>query len=85
MQVLIPSALRSYTSRSRVEASGPTLGEALADLERQFPGIRFRMVDEQGKLRPHIAVFVGAKAVRDLATPVPPDTDVMIVAALSGG
>jgi tripartite-type tricarboxylate transporter receptor subunit TctC len=40
---------------------------------------------EQGKLRPHIAMFVGTKAVRDLGTPISPDTELMIVAALSGG
>jgi hypothetical protein len=92
--VRIPSPLRSYTlghedvivtlpELSPIHA--PPLRAIVAALESSFPGIRFRMVDEQGKLRPHIAVFVGPKAVRDLATPVPPDTDVMIVAALSGG
>ena len=62
MQVLIPSALRSYTGASRVQASGATLGEVLADLERQFPGLRFRMVDEQDRIRPHMRVFVDAAA-----------------------
>ncbi len=85
MQVLIPSALRSYTSRSRVEAAGPTLGAVLADLERQFPGIRFRMLDEQGRLRPHMRVFVNGSPVFDLAHPLQPTDDVGIVQALSGG
>ena len=86
MKVLLPSPLADYTAHRReVEAEGATLVELLADLDRRYPGIRFRMIDEQGKIRPHIAMFVGPKAVRDLGTPVPADTEVMIVAALSGG
>ena len=85
MQVLIPSSLRSYTGASRVEASGATLGELLADLDRSFPGLRFRMVDEQERLRPHMRVFVNGRAVHDLATPLQRGDDVAIVQALSGG
>ena len=85
MQVLIPSSLRSYTRLMRVQAIGATLGEVLADLERQFPGIRFRMVDEQDRMRPHMRVFVGGRAIHDLAQPLQPDDDVNIVQALSGG
>lgn len=85
MQVLIPSALRSYTRVSRVQAEGATLAELLADLERQFPGIRFRMVDEQERLRPHMRVFVAGQAVHDLARALQPGQDVAIVQALSGG
>jgi sulfur-carrier protein len=84
-QVLIPSALHSYTRASRVQATGATLGEVLADLDRRFPGIRFRMIDEQDRLRPHIRVFVGGRAIRDLAQPLAPGDDVSIVQALSGG
>jgi len=85
MKVLIPSALRSYTRLMRVQASGTTLGELLADLERQFPGIRFRMVDEQDRIRPHMRVFVGGRAIHDLAQPLQPADEVNIVQALSGG
>ena len=85
MQVLIPSSLRSYTRLMRVQASGTTLGELLADLERQFPGIRFRMVDEQDRIRPHMRVFVGGRAIHDLAQPLQPADDVNHVQALSGG
>jgi molybdopterin converting factor small subunit len=85
MQVLIPSALRSYTPRSKVEAAGSTLGDVLADLERQFPGIRFRMLDEQDRLRPHMRVFVNGGPVFDLAHRLHPTDDVAIVQALSGG
>ena len=85
MRVLIPTSLRSYTRAMWVEAAGTTLGEVLADLDRQFPGIRFRMVDEQDRLRPNMRVFVNGQALHELALPLPPGCDVNIVQALSGG
>ncbi len=86
MRVRVPSPLFSYTDqRSAVEASGETLGAVLLDLERQFPGLRFRIVDEQERIRPHIKVFVSGQAAAALAAPVRGDDEVMIVAALSGG
>ena len=85
MQVLIPSSLRSYTSATWVQARGSSLAEVLEDLDRKFPGLRFRMVDEQDRLRPHMRVFVDGQAVHDLAQPLRPDVDVNIVQALSGG
>lgn len=85
MQVLIPSALRSYTRGSRVEATGATLGEVLADLDRRFPGMRFRMVDEQDRLRPNMRIFVNGVGTADLALPLRPADDVAVVQALSGG
>jgi len=52
MEILIPTPLRSYTAgQGRVHAEGATLLEVTANLERQFPGIRFRMIDEQGRMR----------------------------------
>jgi len=85
MNVLIPDPLRPYTQRSRVEASGATLAEVLVDLDRRYPGIRFRMIDEQDAVRPHMRVFVNGELVRDLATALEPSDDVHIVQALSGG
>jgi molybdopterin converting factor small subunit len=85
MQVLIPSSLRSYTGAWHVQARGTTLAELLADLDRQFPGLRFRMVDEQDRLRPHMRIFVNGLGVRELAHPLQPADDVAIVQALSGG
>jgi len=85
MRVLLPTHLRSYTSgRAEVEARGATLADVLADLDARFPGLRFRVVDEQGRLRPHVRFFVGGEAVQSLAAPVG-TADVQIVAALSGG
>lgn len=85
MKVLIPSALRSYTQRGEAEASGTTLAELLVDLERQYPGIRFRMIDEQDRVRRHIRIFVNGHQARDLAQPLSPSDEVIIVQALSGG
>jgi len=85
MKVLIPSALRSYTEHKTVDASGATLAAVLADLERSYPGIRFRMIDEQQRIRPHIRFFVGAEQVRDLTHELRPDDELLIVQALSGG
>jgi len=85
MQVLIPTPLRSYTGARLVEASGATLAEVLADLDGRFPGIRFRMIDEQDGLRPHVRFFVDGEQVFDLARPVRAGEELQIVQALSGG
>ena len=86
MKVLIPSPLRSYTAeRSWVEADGGTLGEVLDDLDRQFPGIRFRMIDEQQRMRRHVRFFVNGAQSFDLAQPMQPTDELCIVQALSGG
>jgi sulfur-carrier protein len=84
-RVLIPSSLRSYTDAMWVQARGGTLDEVLIDLDRQFTGLRFRMVDEQDRLRPHMRVFVRGLAVHDLALVLQPEDEVHIVQALSGG
>ncbi|MEO8278797.1 MAG: MoaD/ThiS family protein [Ideonella sp.] len=85
MQVLIPGALRSYTHKSPIEADGDTLLELFADLDRRYPGLRFRVVDEQDRLRPNMRVFVNGIGTRDLGHGVQPDDFVAIVQALSGG
>ena len=85
MNVRIPTPLRSYTGDKVVEATGATVGEVLDDLDRQFPGIRFRVVDEQGRLRTHMKVFVGDEMTRELATPLSPDVELTLMQALSGG
>jgi len=89
-RVAIPSPLRSYCAGAATvtvacAADSPSLGDVLAALESDYPGIRFRMQDEQGHLRPHIKVFIDADVERDLAVRIPPGAEIMIVAALSGG
>ena len=85
MQVYIPTPLRSYTNQPFVEAQGPTLGALLTDLDRCYPGIRFRMVDEQDQIRRHIRIFVNGLPSFDLAHGLQPADEVFIVQALSGG
>jgi len=85
MRVLIPGPLRSYTKRREVEAAGTTLGELLADLDRQYPGIRFRMIDEQDRMRAHMRFFVNGAQVFEMAHALRASDAVQIVQALSGG
>ena len=85
MKVLIPSPLLSYTGRTWVDASGTTLRELLEDLDRRYPGIRFRMVDEQDRMRRHVRFFVNGEATFDLSAPLSPTDELCIVQALSGG
>ena len=84
IRVKVPSPLFSYTGgRDQLEASGATLREVLADVERAHPGFRFRIVDEQERIRPTIMIYVGETKATSLDLPA--TGDVMIVAALSGG
>lgn len=85
MIVRLPSLLDRYTGGEREhEVPGETVAEGLAALEARFPGIRFRVVDEQDRIRPHIKVYVGQESIRDLDHPVASEA-VQIVGALSGG
>jgi molybdopterin synthase sulfur carrier subunit len=93
VRVKIPTPLRSYTGQAEVAVAvpvlapelPPTVGGVLAALDGAYPGIRFRIIDEQRQLRPHIQLFVGGRLTRDLETPLTSEAEVMIVAALSGG
>ncbi len=86
MKVRLPTPLVEYTNGAReVDAQGDTLDALLRDLDRQFPGIRFRMIDEQDVVRPHIKLFVNAELERSLNAPLKSSDQVLIVAALSGG
>jgi hypothetical protein len=85
--VRIPGLLQSYTGGAHtVELASPSsLADALAALDASFPGLRFRIVDEQGAIRPHIKLFVDGELARQLAAPVAGCRELMIVGALSGG
>jgi sulfur-carrier protein len=86
VKVRIPDPLRSYTEQQKdVEASGDTVAAVLADLDARYPGIRFRMIDEQHRIRPHMKVFVNDESVRDLDTPLREGDELTIMQALSGG
>ncbi|MBI5941004.1 MAG: MoaD/ThiS family protein [Caulobacterales bacterium] len=85
-QVLIPSQLQSYTGgASRVEVQGATVAAALDDLDRQFPGIRFRVIDEQDRIRRHMRIFVGQDRQFDIGRTLDEGDEVLIFGALSGG
>ena len=86
MKVLLPTPLADYTAHRReVEAEGKTLAELLRDLDRRYPGIRFRIIDEQDAIRPHIKIFVNRELARSLDRALGPPDEVLVVAALSGG
>jgi len=93
VRVRVPTVLQSYTGGAEVFVAvpvlapelPPTLGGVLAALDGSYPGIRFRMIDEQGAVRPHIKLFVDQSLTRSLNTSIPAGATVMIVGALSGG
>jgi molybdopterin converting factor small subunit len=87
----IPGPLRAFTngrSEITVEGSFATLGDALAALCATYPGLRDRMLTEQGEVREHINLFVGNECVRygcGLATRVREGSEISIIPAISGG
>lgn len=84
--VRVASPLRSYTDgHATVEATGGTVRELLADLDRRYPGMRFRMIDEQDRIRPHIRLYVDTAAVQDLDHHVTRGDTLHLICALSGG
>jgi sulfur-carrier protein len=86
VRVLVPNPLRSYTNdAAAVSANGGTLADVVGDLDRRYPGIRFRIIDEHGRIRQHIKFFVNGTQARDLSPHLAGDDEVMIVCALSGG
>ncbi|MGA8987332.1 MoaD/ThiS family protein [Aeromicrobium sp.] len=89
INVRIPTILRSYTGdQSQVTAEGESLTEVLDSLEGSFPGIRSRVVDEQGRLRRFVNIYVAEEDVRfaqGLDTPTPAGTQVSIIPAVAGG
>lgn len=86
MRVVVPTQLRGYTAgRAEVQAEGATLADVLADLDRQFPGLRFRVIDEQDRVRRHILLFVSGERQEDLGLIIPAGAELYILGALSGG
>jgi molybdopterin converting factor small subunit len=85
MRVHVGSVLHRYTGAAVVEAAGASVGAVMADLDRRFPGLRFRVIDEQDRVRPHMKIFVAGELAPGLATAVPAGAEVHILGALSGG
>ncbi|PYV14492.1 MAG: molybdopterin synthase sulfur carrier subunit [Acidobacteria bacterium] len=86
MKVFVPTPLRSYTGGAgEVEAQGGSLRDLLSDLDRRYPGIRFRMIDEQDGIRPHIKIFVNQEQARTIDRALGDRDEIQIICALSGG
>lgn len=86
VKVYLSSHIRAYTQgQAEIDAEGHSLAEVMLDLERRYPGIRFRVIDEQDRIRPHMNLFVAGELTRDLRHPVRPGEQVHILGALSGG
>ena len=87
--VRLPGALRDATGgQTKLEASGRTLGDVIADVDRQHPGFRGRVVDETGRLRPYVNVYIGEDDARGSGgtdAPVPEGSEVMVIPAMAGG
>lgn len=86
ISVLIPSQLIAYTGgATRVEAQGDTVGRALDDLDRRFPGLKFRVIDEQDRIRRHMRIFVGQTEAKTVSVSLSENAELLIFGALSGG
>lgn len=89
IRVALPSQLDSYTEGARefvlALPAEATLKDLMRALDARHPGVAFRLVDEQGRIRRHIAVFVGEHLQRELSAPLTDGARVQVVGALSGG
>jgi molybdopterin converting factor small subunit len=89
VSVRIPTILRTYTGgESEVTADGDTLAAVLDDLDRNYAGIKGRIVDEQGELRRFVNVYVGNDDVRfleNMDTKTPDGTQISVIPAVAGG
>lgn len=86
ISVFVPSQLSSYTGgATRVTANGDTVAAVLDDLDRAYPGLKFRVIDEQDRVRKHMRLFVGRDETRDVTRPLRAGEELLIFGALSGG
>ena len=86
ISVFIPSQLTAYTDgATRVAAAGATVGGVLDDLDARFPGLKFRLIDEQDRVRKHMRMFIGRDETHSVAAPMRDGDELLIFGALSGG
>ena len=89
VKVRLPGSLRDATGgETRIEAAGGTLAAVVADLERRYPALRGRILDERGGLQSYVNVYIGGTDARHAGggdALVPDDADVMVIPAMSGG
>jgi molybdopterin converting factor small subunit len=87
--IRIPTPLRTFTAGAgEVAVQGATVREALAELERRHAGILPRVLDDQGRVRGFVNIFVGERNVRALGgldSPLPAAAVISIVPAVAGG
>jgi molybdopterin synthase sulfur carrier subunit len=87
--VRIPTPLRKLTrNQEEVKAEGHTVGEILTDLERNYPGLRERICDDQGAVRRFVNIFANDEDIRflqNLDTPIKDGDEISIVPAIAGG
>jgi molybdopterin converting factor small subunit len=87
--VRIPFPLRSYTGgAAEVSATGKTVAAIIEDLDRNFPGMKHRLREQDGKMRRFVNIYVNAKDIRSLKsmdTPVGDADELSIVASIAGG
>lgn len=86
VQVFIPSQLTSYTDGvSRLAADGGSIEQVLDDLDRRYPGLKFRVIDEQDRIRRHMRIFRNGDRAPDIRLTLAEADEVLIFGALSGG
>jgi len=87
--VRLPGVLRDAVGgEAKIEASGATLADVFADIDRRHPGFRSRVLDDRGILRSYVNVYVGDTDAREsggLGTVVPEGSEVMVIPAMAGG
>lgn len=86
MKVIFSSHFHAYTGTATVvEARGKTLRQLMAHLDRQFPGLCFRIVNEQDDIRPHVNIFINGEMAKSLGAALRQQDEIHILGALSGG
>lgn len=87
--IRIPSPLRRYTDgQSKVESTGTTISELLANLETQYPGVKSRLYDDNGQIKRYVNIFLNDTEIRKLQgleTPLGDTDEVSIIPAMAGG
>ncbi len=87
--VRLPGTLRDAVGgEAKITASGATLDELFADIDRRHPGFRARVLDDRGGIRSYVNVYVGeadARGSGGLQTAVPDGSEVMVIPAMAGG
>lgn len=87
--VRLPGALRDATGgETKLTASGRTLREVIADVDRRHPGFAARVLDDDGVLRSYVNVYIGDEDARTRggsAASVPDGSEVMVIPAMAGG